>query len=239
MTGTPTSKEFAPVRGKFVRLTRLDACGVPVIGNASQWVSKGFVHVNMKAAWSKANDVTVVTADNSLAVNEPGMPELMSLGVDVQLTKVNPDVISLLTGYQTVLDGAGNSVGYRGSSGIQLTAAFGIEVWSDVAGAQCSATEKPYGYLLIPFLKGATLGDWNVDSGAANISISATTHEGTGWGAGPYKVVDTDTTGSAPTPGPLLTPMGAKDHFHMQVTTVAPPAETSGLAALLAGDGAN
>jgi hypothetical protein len=59
------------------------------------------------------------------------------------------------------------------------------------------------------------------------------TRENSGWGTGPYNVLDTGTPPTS-TPAELLTPIGPKDHFHMQETTLAPPAETAGLVALAA-----
>jgi hypothetical protein len=228
------TKAFAPIRGKVFRLTRLDDCGVPVVGPSSTRVSKGFVHINTKFTFLKPNDVTVTTADNSLAFNEPGYSQLQTIGVDIQFTQVDPDVLGVMTGWQTIVDGQANGVGYRANSGIQLTAPWALEVWSDVAGVFCGGGDKPYGYTLFPFLRGATLTDFNIDAGAATIGLSSTTREGAGWGTGPYDVVDVSSTPGTVTPGALLTPIGIRDHMHMQVTTVEPPAETSGLVALAA-----
>lgn len=230
---TTVTKTFAPVRGKVFRLTRLDSCGVPVTGPASTRVSKGFVHVNTKFSYTKANDVSVNTADNSLAFYEPGYQQLQTIGLDIQFTQVDPDILGVITGWQTIVDGLANGVGYRASSAAMLTAPWALEVWTDVAGVTCGGGAQPYGYTLFPFLKGGTITDFNIDSGAATIGISSTTREGSGWGTGPYNVVDTSTTGGGTvTPGKLLTAVGSRDHMHMQLTTIAPPAETTGLVAL-------
>jgi hypothetical protein len=229
------TKSFAPIRGKAFRLTRLDECGVPVIGPSTTRVSKGFVSINTKFSFSKPNDVSVTTADNMLAFNEPGNPQLQNIAVDISFTQVDPDVLGVITGWQTVVDGLANGVGYRANSGIQLTAPWALEVWTDVAGVFCGTGDKPYGYTLFPFLRGGTLTDFNIDSGAATIGISSNTREGAGWGTGPYNVVDVSSTPGTVTPGKLLSPIGVRDHMHMQVTTIAPPAETGGLVALAAG----
>lgn len=229
---TVVSKTYAPIRGRYIRITRLDDCGVPVIGSATTYVSKGFVSVATKFSWSKPTDVSVINADQTVAINEPGLSQLLSIAVDIKLSQVNPDVMSIFTGYQTELDASGNSVGYRASSGVQLASCWALEVWSDVAGTFCTGDAKPYGYTLFPFIRGGQITDFTVDSGAAALGISANTREGAGWGTGPYKVVDSSTVAGTVTPAVLPTAIDVRDHMHTQLTTIAPPAETTGVAAL-------
>lgn len=229
---TVVSKSYAPIRGRYIRVTRLDDCGVPVVGSASSYVSKGFISVATKFSWSKPTDVSVSNADQTVAINEPGLSQLLSIGLDIKLSKVNPDLMSIFTGYSTVLDASGASVGYRASSGVQLKACWALEIWSDVAGTFCGGGAKPYGYTLFPFIRGGSLSDFTVDSGAASLGISASTREGAGWGTGPYFVVDASTTPGTVTPAVLATAMDVREQMHTQLTTLAPPAETNGVAAI-------
>jgi hypothetical protein len=59
---------------------------------------------------------------------------------------------------------------------------------------------------------------------------SARTEHGSGWGVGPYNVVNklTGTTG----PAPLLVAIDPLDHMLMELTTVAPPSPTCGAISL-------
>jgi hypothetical protein len=55
---------------------------------------------------------------------------------------------------------------------------------------------------------------------------SARTEHASGWGVGPYNVVNKL---SAPTgPSPLLDAITSEDHMHLQLTTLAPPSPSCG-----------
>src|SRR5205085_2449421 len=137
---------------------------------------------------------------------------------NIAFTRVDPDLVSLITGNQTVVDHAAAAVGFRLSGGIPILGGWALEVWTDLAGQVCEGA-KAYGYTLLPFLRGGKVGDFSIEDGAASFSITSTTREASAWGVGPYDVVHT--AAGATVPGPLLAEIGSKDHFHLQLTTVA------------------
>jgi hypothetical protein len=227
---------FAPIRGKRMRITRLDECGAPVVGPATTRVSKGFVSVGLSPQYEDGETVTIKDADGDIDINEPADSRLTAMSAEIAFTRVDPDLVSLITGNQTIVDAAARGVGFRMDGGIPVLGGWALEVWTGIGGQECAGLAN-FGYTLLPFLRGGKIGDFTIEDGAASFSISSTTRENSQWGAGPYDVVHTvaGANGGAPTvPGPLLTEVGPKTHFHLQITSVAPPEVTEGLVALAA-----
>lgn len=226
-------KTFAPIRGRRMRITRLDECGAPVIGAASTRVSKGFVSVGLSPQYETADTINLTNAAGEIDFNEPGDNTLTSMQVEVAFTRVDPDLFSLITGSQTVVDGAAAAVGMRLEGGLPVLGGWALEVWSDLGGQVCSGS-KAYGYFLLPFLRGGTIGDFSIENGAASFTVTSNTREGSQWGTGPYLVANSAIDPAPAVPAKLGVAIGSKTHLHLQVTPVAPPVETAGLVALAA-----
>jgi hypothetical protein len=229
----PTGKTFAPIRGRRMRLTRLDECGAPVIGAATTRVSKGFVSVALSPQYEDATAINMTNAAGEIDFNEPGDSTLTAMQAAIAFTRVDPDLFSMITGQPVVVDADAAAVGFRMEGGVPVLGGWALEVWSDLGGQVCAGA-KAYGYFLVPFLRGGTVGDFSVENGAASFTLTSTTREGSQWGEGPYDVVNSAADGAPIVAAPLLEDIGPKTHFHLQLTPIAPPAETAGLVALAA-----
>jgi hypothetical protein len=227
----PAGRTYAPIRGKRMRITRLDECGVPVAGPATTRVSKGFVSIALSPQYQDATAISVVNASGETDFTDAGDDEVTGMQATITFTRVDPDLYSLISSQQVVVDGAATAVGFRLSGGNPVTGGWALESWTDLGGQACAGA-KSYGYFLLPYLRGGRLGDFTVENGAASFSMVSRTRENAGWGTGPYDVLMTN--GGTPAPAPLLSAIGPKDHFHMQETSLAPPDETAGLIALAA-----
>lgn len=219
------------VRGVVYRLTRLDDCGVPVVGAATTVVGK-FVSVAKSPQYEDSDPIRTLDASGDLCINEPGTTSLAQSDLTIILCVQDPDAINIMTGAPTVVDAATptpNRVGYRQQCG-KVTANFALEVWSEVGGQACVDGAKEYYYALYPFVTNAKFGDDTIENAANMLTITASAFCNSGWGVGPYDVVP----GVADAPGPLLTPMGPADLDNFQVTTIAPPAPACGATALAA-----
>lgn len=214
-----------------MRATKVDECGVPVIGACSKVITEGFVSVSFKPEISEGEKIEVKNAKGDLCVSDQGCPVLKWFTLAIEFCQVDPDLFSLMTGYETVLDHSGNSVGNRIGEDVSCSGGVGLELWSDVPGDSCGAAGKLYGYWLAPFVVQGIIDDFKIENDAVSFVLNARTQSGSGWDVGPY---DVDATAVVGTPGPLLTPIGAKDHLDMHVTTVAPPAAACGCTALAA-----
>lgn len=225
----PTER-WKSVRGRRMRLTRLDECCAPVAAATpcAVIVSKGFVSVAYSPEISEAEEIEQKNAAGEICVTDPGCDEVKWINTTISLCVVDPDILNFVTGSPLVLDAAGNSVGNRIQSGAVCGTNFALEVWTDIPQAVCSVTgAKQYGYFVAPCIGAGVIGDWTIENAALNLELTAKARSGTGWGTGPWDV-DASTETLPIVPGPLLTPFGPDDILDMHLTTVAPPEETDG-----------
>lgn len=219
-----TGQKFSLVRGRALRATRLDGCGRVVLGPDSVITTEGFISVALTANNEEGETISVTNAAGKVCILDEPEPRFLNYTVVVSFCGVDPELFSMMSGQKVVLNAAGTeAVGFRVSSKVSLgDKGFALEMWSNVPVAACDAAGgSSYGYFLLPFLKGGTLGDFTVENGAINFTLSgASTKEGSEWGVGPFDVVR-DESGVA---GPLNEPITDGDHLHMEVTSVAPPA---------------
>lgn len=217
------TKKFPMVRGRVMRVTRLDGCGRVAPAACSYIVSDGFVSVELTANIETGDDISVQNAAGKTCVSDPAVPQFNGYGVQITFCQVDPELYGMMSGQAVVYDGAGDAVGFRVSSDVDASdSGFALEVWSNVPAVACSTEggEGTFGYTLLPFVQGGVLGDFTIENGAVTFVISnAATKTGSGWAEGPYDVVLDD----ADAPSPLLTEIGTSDHLHVQLTEVAPP----------------
>jgi hypothetical protein len=223
-----TNQPYSVVRGKIARFTKLSECGAPLFGQLGQGITKGFVKIEYKPEIDEGEDITLVNADGEFLVNEPACPTLRYYAVQVTFGRVDPELYSLATGQQLVVDYAGNPVGMRVGEKVACDGGFALETWSGTGGGGCaSATaSRRYGYFLLPWVRQGVLQDFTLENDAASFVIEGKTAIGGQWGTGPYPVVAADAAG---TPGKLLTPIAADQHLHFELTPIAPPAPVNGL----------
>jgi hypothetical protein len=220
------NKCFSLVRGRAMRVTRLDGCGEVVVGADSAVVSDGFITVGLTAQTDEGTTISVQNAAGDMCILDEPAPKFTGYEISIEFCAVNPALYEILTGQEVVHDAATPTpaaVGFRVNSGIDAAdSGFALEVWSQVPTAVCEpGAGVNYGYFLVPFVKGGLISDFTIGNDAVNFTMSgARSKDGSAWGVGPWDVVN-DALGVG---GPLLTPIDAKDHLHMQLTTIAPPA---------------
>jgi hypothetical protein len=226
-----TTKCFSLVRGQVLRVTRLDGCGAVLPGPDSVVVSDGFITVGLTANNDTGTAISITNAAGKICIADTPAPKFTGYTVAVEFCGVDPDLFSLMTGQAKVLDGAGNSVGFKVNSDIDADdSGFALEMWSNVPAAVCEPGQTvSFGYFVLPFLKGGVIGDFTVGNDAVNFSLAgAQSKDGNAWGAGPFNVV----LGSGGLPSPLLSPLDPNDHLLVELTGVSPPAAGCGAIAL-------
>lgn len=184
------------VRGRRLRATRLDGCGNPVLGPDSTVVTKGFISVALTANIEEGEEINVTNANGDVCVLDTPCPKFLNYSVEINFCDVNPALFNLMSGQPLVTNGT-DTVGFRMNSEISVCdSGFALELWTGVPTEACApGVSASYGYLLLPFIQGGVLGDFTVENAAINFTLTgARTKKGSGWGVGPYNVVNAVTT---------------------------------------------
>lgn len=220
------------VKGRRIRLTRVNDCGIPVYGESNSVTSKGFISVAFTANTTDSDEISVQNAAGEVCVFEPSETSFTGYGVEISFCEVDVELFSLATGQDVYLDAGGDAIGFTVNTKIERDGGFALELWAGSPGADVCAdpnAQGSFGYLLFPFVKGGIVGDFTIENGAATFTVSgSTTRDGNGWGIGPYDVL---LAGSMP--APLPNALDTDDHMLMVVTTVAPPEALCGSRPLL------
>lgn len=206
-----------------IRLTRLDQCGRPITGPDNAFVFDCFATLGMNANTDEGEDVEYKAANGRVCGFKRGCPSFRGYDVELNFFSVSPELIEIATGNPIVLGYDGEPIGYDDCS-IKCDSGFALELWAEVLGedvcAADGAGEGAWIYFLLPWVSNGMLGDLEVGSEAASLTLTGATRAGGGWGTGPYDVQPIDAAGTA---GPMLTPLGPTCHRRTFVTTVAPP----------------
>lgn len=222
------TKTLTPVRGRRYRFTREDACGNPVYGDNGQVTTTAPITVAFTAVTTETDEIRVVNSGGDTCVFEPSVVSLEGYSAEITVCGMDPDMFNIATGVPVIYDVDGVAVGVAVDVSVKTDDfAFGLEVWTGLASDDACGEvgEIEYGYILLPFMKGGRLGDFTVENGAINFTISdATSRKGGSWGSGPYNVV----VNEGDVAGPLLVPLTSTQVMVLMRTKVAPPAAAEG-----------
>jgi hypothetical protein len=221
-----------------MRVTKVNALGRPVYGSAAFVTTSGFVSVQFTPEIAEGEETEVRTAGGEICVSERGCDELRWITVQIEFCQVDPCLFTLINETWTELrDCVGDVIGWAESHKFSCDTGFGLELWTDVTGytPTTPGAQGAWGYLLLPFIVGGTLGEQTVENGAISFTITGRTKKGSGWGVGPYDVMCNDAeTGEC---GPLLTPVGPEEPRRIFLTTCPPPPAVCGCQPLSSPDG--
>lgn len=221
------------VRGRVLRVTRLDACGRVVYGPDSVVTSSGFVSVAYTANIDDGEEINLPNANGDRCIFVPAKPSFLGYTVEITFCNVDPDLFALMTGQRVVTDAFGDVVGFTMDTAVSSDdSAFALEVWAGsptTTGCAEGATGS-FGYVLLPFLQGGVVGDFTIENAEVTFTISnAATKDGNAWGVGPYDVV----LNAGSLPAPLPDPLTPTEHLYFTQTGVAPPEALCGARPLL------
>lgn len=228
------------VRGKRLRATRVDRCGMPLAGPKATIVTKGFISIKYTQEMKDAEDLEQTNADGENCVVDRTAPQIKWATIEAQLCDVDPELFNMMTGLPVVLNYAQKATGFRITDKVQVEEGFALELWSGTAGDDC---EEPtddsvleaglalaeYGYWLAPAVVEGVIGDIEIGASVSTFTVTGRAVSAPRWGRGPYNVVAQDAEN---TPGRLLDPIHKKEFIHVDKVTVPPPAITNGAIAL-------
>lgn len=232
------TKCLTPVKGRRLRVTRLDSCGRPVFGEDSQAVSKGFINVSFTANTTESDEINLTNAAGEVCVFEASVQTLTGYTLEIQFCGVDPDLLSIVTGQPVVLGADGETViGFDIDTSIDLSAVnFAFELWMGApTGNACApGASGTFGYLLLPWLTGGILGDFTVENAAVTFTITGSaTKDGNGWGVGPYQDIMLGNQTPTPLPGPMPSPVSATTALRLIEVDLLPPEPVCGSRPLL------
>lgn len=214
------------IKGNVVRLTRLDACGTPIVGSCSTVVSECFISVTLSGEYEAGTEFVQKSAWGELCISDKDPDVLKRVNVAIQFAELNPDALDILTDSNTVTSG-GSNIGSTWGTAMN-SGAFALEVWTKASGAACSTGTPSWGYFLVPFIKnGKVDGDLTIQNDVLTVSIMGEAFpapdDGTGtstWDVSPY------------TPNPFVVTFPELEIFGFVTTTSQPPADTAGCVAI-------
>jgi hypothetical protein len=218
------TKTLKSIKGRHLRLTKLDSVGAPVIGTCSTVVTDGFVKVTIAGEVEAGQEYTSKNAWGDFCISEKDADRFKWVNVTVDLCDVDPDVIDIMGGEAIIPAIVGtNTVGFAVTDDGN-TQAFAIEVWTKKAEGSGAAGE--WGYFVVPAIfNGRVNGDVNIENAPLTFSMTGQGQPATSaWGTGPYADQPYLVTSGVP--------VGAL--WGQITTTVAPPTLTNGCAALAA-----
>ncbi len=231
------TRRFTAFNGRMLRATRVDACGRPIYGVGAQVTTKGFVSIGMSGEIREGTEIELVNAGGELCLSEKGADQLKWLSVESNFCEVDPDLVSLFQPNNTkLLDYAGNVIGFAEYDEQNISVGVALEIWADVAGEDlCDDPDatQTWAYFLLPWVVGGTMGDLTIENAGLTTTLNSRTKRNGKWGVGPYDVM----AASISTVGPLLVPVGAREHRRLFLTTVAPPESVAGAQPLSNPDG--
>lgn len=229
------------VRGKRLRATVVDRCGLPQAGPASTIVTKGFVSSKFANVWKEASDLEQENADGELCVSDRTAPSLKWATVDAVFCDVDVELFHMFTGNRMILDYKDDPTGFVQGKTVNTEVGVALEIWSGTAGDDCDvpvddsiltagAGLRKYGYWAAFAIIEATLADIEIGASVATFTMSGRAVSAPHWGRGPYNVVAQDEDN---TPGRLLVPIGKDEPWLMDTVTIEPPAITAGAVPLV------
>jgi len=211
------TKKLKSLKGRVMRLTRLDECGVPDTGLAATMVTAGFVSVGWEFEVKEGDEYELENAWGDAYVDEKDPNRYRWVNLSITACEVDPDVLDIVTSATVITDGTDN-IGNSFGTGL-ITNAFAIEVWTKQAGRNCSGGNPEWGYFLAPFVVDGSIADgFTIEKGTLTFSMSGRgIADIADWGEGPHG------------DNPLLETGGLTAGELMAVvrTTVQPPAESA------------
>ena len=214
------TKILKSIKGKVIRITRLDECGAVVEGSCSSLVSECFVSVTLSGEVEAGDEYLVKNAWGDFCINDKDPDRIKWANVSINFAEINPDALDILSNASPVINGSDTIGATFGTEANESS--FALEVWTKRTGQDCTPGSIEWGYFVIPFVKNGRIdGDITVENGALTMTVIGQGFPAPAtWDETPY------------TTNPFIEPFPAGELFGMVVTTEQPPSDTAGCVAI-------
>jgi len=214
------TKILKSIKGKTVRITRLDDCGDVVEGSCSSLVSDCFVSVTIAGEVEAGDEFLVKNAWGDFCINDKDTDRFKWANVTINFAELNPDALDIISNASPVVSGSDVIGATFGTSGNE--SAFALEVWTKRTGQDCAPGDPEWGYFVVPFVKNGRIdGDITIENAALTMTVV-----GQGFGA-PASWATTPYASN-----PFIESFPAGELFGMVITDVQPPSDTAGCVAI-------
>jgi len=204
----------SPIKAEIIRVTLLDQCGVPIVGEESaQVATNSFTEISNSPNYEEGQRFLQRKANGEPCVNERDSGFLNWIEQTTNLCTLDPDLIALVTGDDLITSGLDNT-GVVFGGGL-LNARFSTEVWQPVAGSgACDASGlQRYIYWAFPHQTDAQIQEFTFANDVFTFGYMSITKSASPlWGIGDPWLGD-DPASS----------WGVNKHFAFNITNVPPP----------------
>ena len=211
----------APIKGRVIRIVKLDSCGNPVTGTGSgmQVVHAAFTQVAQDPQYEDGVEFFERTASGALCVNQKDDPILKRINLTTDFCSVNVSASAFIMSAAELTTGAPTTgSGWALSEGASSNR-YSLEVWQEVAGSgACSSSGlQNYIYNAWPNCGASKVLAYNIALARSTLSVMSETRAvsvaSNGWLA---------KNGSASWL-PAGATLAGTEHWLWNITTTAPP----------------
>jgi hypothetical protein len=206
-----STEQYAMVRGRVIRVTKLSAVG-GVLDEPGQYVvSNCITKVGINEIVDAGSNDVIRDSNEDPMLHFVKETEILGHTADINFLKVDPGVLELVSGNPPVYDWTDPeaTIGFDQMLRTRANTAFALEVWSKIANRGCGGDEgfgeapfgesffgggditQRWGYTIFPFLKGGYLGGFEFANSTVTFQLKgAQSRWGTRWGIGPFDLID-------------------------------------------------
>jgi hypothetical protein len=181
-----TQDYAASIQGVSIRVTRLDAAGNLLTGDADSYTTSAFMRVSFTPEYEEGDEITEKGANGVVCVTYKAPDTLKRITMELAICEPDPELSQLLSGglllrknLGTSEDPNNKSIGWAAPGVGDDPAGNGValEVWSHAIKDGKKTATLPYFHWVFPFVKMRQSGDRVIENG-----LLANTFEGYGLG---------------------------------------------------------
>lgn len=167
-----------------MRVTLLDANGVPSPGANSSYVTKSFTEVGATAVYTDGDETEDKNACGEVEVNFKAADSFKRLDMSITLLTPDPYLSQLLSGGVVLTDGPAKGFAYP-EIGVSPTQIVSVEVWTKRINNGALDSDYPYAWWVFPQVQNLRIGDKTLNGQTQLAVFTGQAVENANWFDGP------------------------------------------------------